>query len=77
MSDGATADRLGSSRHCVGVLRLLVEASGKFSGVLVPDNQSASYHFVGPSGLTAAVEEWLGDGQQGHRSQGPDPSRAT
>ena len=77
MGDGESADSLESSRHIVGVLRLLVEASGKFSGILVSENDSASYRFVGTSGLTAAVLEWLADAQREPRSRGPGSSRGT
>jgi hypothetical protein len=73
MSDGESADSLERSRHVVGVLRLLVEASGKFSGVLVAE--SASYRFAGPKGLTAAVLEWLADAQRASGSPGVDSSR--
>ncbi len=77
MSDGGTADSLESSRHHVGVLRVLVEASGKFSGVLVVGQDSHSYRFVGPSGLTAAVRAWLTDAQREHRTDGPASGHGT
>ncbi|MCY7399436.1 MAG: hypothetical protein LH477_00480 [Nocardioides sp.] len=77
MSDGESADSLESSRHHVGVLRLLVEASGKFSGVPVASQDARSYRFVGTSGLTAAVVAWLADAQRQPRTDGQDSSRGT
>ena len=77
MGDGKSADSLENSRHIVGVLRLLVEPSGKFSGVLVAENDSASYRFVGTSGLTASVLEWLADAQREPWTPGPGSSRGT
>lgn len=63
MSECGSTDCLESSRHHVGVLRLLVEVNGKFSGVLVAGRDSRSYRFVGTSGLTSAVLAWLADAQ--------------
>jgi hypothetical protein len=75
VSDVESADNLESSRHFVGVLRLLVEASGKYSGVLVAENDSASYRFAGASGLVAAVHEWLADAQRESQTPGLDSGR--
>jgi hypothetical protein len=72
MSNVESADNLESSRHFVGVLRLLVETSGKYSGVLVAENDSASYRFAGASGLLAAVLEWLADAQRESQIPGSD-----
>lgn len=75
MSDGGAADSLERSRHHVGVLRLIVEASGRFSGVLVGQD-AHSYRFVGTNGLTAAVFAWLADAQHEPNS-GQDSSCGT
>lgn len=77
MSDGGSADSLESSRHHVGVLRLLVEASGKFSGVLVAGQDSRRYLFVGTSGLVAAVRAWLADAQGEPDSDQSNSGRGT
>jgi hypothetical protein len=68
MSEGGSADSMESSRHHVGVLRVLVEANGKFSGVLVAGQDARSYRFVGTRGLTAAALAWLSDAQGEPRS---------
>ena len=61
MTDDQSIEHLQTSRHVVGVLRLLVEPSGRFSGAIVNDDDTATYRFAGPDGLVAAVGQWLSD----------------